>query len=86
MSPTMMQFNSQSRLEGGTQYRNYLRHYSTSRKVSGCIPDVIRYFDSPNHFSHTKALKLAQHVTEMSTTNLSGSKPLPAGAICVLIF
>jgi hypothetical protein len=28
-------------LLGGTQYRSWLRHYATSRKVEGLIPDEV---------------------------------------------
>jgi hypothetical protein len=32
---------------GGTRYRNWLRHYSTCRKVAGSIPDeVIGFFSN----------------------------------------
>jgi hypothetical protein len=42
---------------GRTQYRSWLRHYATSRKVAGSTPDqVIEYFNWPNNCSRTMAL------------------------------
>jgi hypothetical protein len=50
-----------------------LRHYATSRKVSGSIPDeVIGFFNLPNPSSRTIALGSTQRLTEMSTRNLPG--------------
>jgi hypothetical protein len=40
----------------GTRRRNWLRHYATSRKVAGSIPDVIRFFNLPNPSSRAMAL------------------------------
>jgi hypothetical protein len=40
-----------------TRWRSWLRHYATSRKVAGSIPDeVIGYFNLPNPSSRTMAL------------------------------
>jgi hypothetical protein len=51
-----------------------LRH-ATSREVADLIPDeVIRFFNCPNHSSHSMALGLTQPLTEMSTRNLPGVK------------
>jgi hypothetical protein len=48
-----------------------LRHYNTSRKVAGSIPDeVIGFFNWPNPSSHTMALGSTQSLTDMSTRNL----------------
>jgi hypothetical protein len=59
---------------------SWLRHYSTSRKVAGSIPDeVIGFFNLPNHSSRTMTLGSTQPLTEMSTRNLLGDK-LAAGA------
>jgi hypothetical protein len=33
---------------------------------------LLNAFDLPNTFSHTMALGFTQHLTEMSTTNVSG--------------
>jgi hypothetical protein len=53
----------------------WLRHYATSRKVPGSIPDeVIGFFNWPNPSSCTMALGLTQPLTEMSTRNLPGVK------------
>jgi hypothetical protein len=55
--------------------RSSLRHYATSRKVTGSIPDeVIRFFNWPNSSSRTMALGSTQPLTEMSTRNLPGGK------------
>jgi hypothetical protein len=47
------------------------KHYATSWKVTGSIPDVIiGFFNWPNPSGHTTALGLTQPLTEMSTRNL----------------
>jgi hypothetical protein len=52
---------------------SWLRHYTTSQKVIGSIPnEVIAFFNWPNPSSRTMALKSAQPLTEMSTRNLPG--------------
>ena len=57
---------------GGTRWSSWLRHYATSRKVAGSIPDgVIRIFHSHNPSGRTMALELTQHLTEMSIRNIS---------------
>jgi hypothetical protein len=56
-----------------------MRHYATSRKVAGSIPDgVIGFFNLPNHSSRTMAMGSTQPLTEMSTRNLPGGKGRPA--------
>jgi hypothetical protein len=41
----------------GTRYRSWLKHYITSRKVAGPIPDeVIRFFKGPKPSSRNMAL------------------------------
>jgi hypothetical protein len=46
---------------GGTWWRSWLRHCSTSRKVAGSISDgVIGNFNSHNHFGRTMALGSTQ--------------------------
>jgi hypothetical protein len=56
-----------------------LRHYATSRKVVGSIPNVVTwYFIRPNLSSRTMALGSTQSLTEMSTRNLAGGKKRPA--------
>jgi hypothetical protein len=55
-----------------TRQRSSLRHYATSRKVAGSIPDdVIRFFNLP-------ICQSSQPLTEMSTRNLPGGKGRPA--------
>ena len=57
---------------GGTRWRSWLRHRSTSRKVAGSIPDsVIVIFHWQNPSGHTMALGLTQPLTQMSTRNIS---------------
>jgi hypothetical protein len=59
---------------------SWFRHYATSWKVAGSIPDeVIRFLNWPNPSSRNMALGSAQLLTEMSTRNLPGSKKRPAG-------
>jgi len=49
-----------------------LSHCATSRKVAGSIPaGVIGIFHSHNPSGRTKALRLTQPLTEMSTRNIS---------------
>jgi aspartate carbamoyltransferase regulatory subunit len=58
-----------------------LRHYATSRKIVGSIPDeVIGFFNWPNPSCRTMALVSTQPLTEMSIRNLPGAKGRPAGA------
>jgi hypothetical protein len=47
----------------------WLRHYATSLKVTGSIPNYVIGFFS-NSYSRTLALNLTQPPTEMSTRNL----------------
>jgi hypothetical protein len=57
---------------GGTQWRSWLRHCATSRKVTGSIPDgVIGIFYWHNPSGRTMALGLTQPLTEISTRNIS---------------
>jgi hypothetical protein len=57
----------------------YPYHYTTSRKVSGSIPDeVTEFFNWPNPSSRIMALGLSQPLIEMSTRNLPGDKGRPA--------
>ena len=54
-------------LLGGTRWRSWLRHCSTSRKVAVSIPDgVIRIFNWHNPSGRTMALGLTQPLTVMS--------------------
>jgi hypothetical protein len=56
-----------------TRWRSWLRHYATSRKVAGSIPDeVIGFFSWPNPSSCTMALGSTQPLTETSTRNIPG--------------
>jgi hypothetical protein len=70
-------------LEGGTQFQlhkiwcSWLRHYATSWKVTGSIPDVIGFFNLPNPSSRNMALGSTQPLTEKSTRNLPGGKGWP---------
>jgi hypothetical protein len=50
-----------------------LRHYATSRKVAGSIPDeVVVFFNWPNPSSRTMTLWSTQPLSEMGTRNLPG--------------
>jgi hypothetical protein len=54
---------------------SWLRHYATSWKVAGSIPDeVIGFFNLPNPSSRTMALGSTQPLTEISTRNPPGAK------------
>jgi len=62
----------------GTRWRIWLRHCTTSRKVSGSIPDgVTGIFHWHNPSGRTMALGLTQPLTEMSTRNISWGKRRP---------
>jgi hypothetical protein len=64
---------------GGTRGRSWLRHYATSRKVTGSSPDeIIGFFNWPNPSSRTMVLGSSQPLTEMSTRNIAGGKGPPA--------
>jgi hypothetical protein len=59
--------------------RSWLRHYATSRKVAGSIPNkVTGFFNWPNTSTSTMALGSTQPLTEMSTRNFPGCKGRPA--------
>jgi hypothetical protein len=59
-------------MEGSGARGSAVRHYATSRKVAGSIPDgVIEIFRWHNPSGCTMALGLTQPLTEMSTTNSS---------------
>jgi hypothetical protein len=80
-----------SRLRG-TRQRSWLRHYATSRKDTGSIPDeVIGFFNWTNPSSRTIALGSTQPPTELSTRNLPRNKGRPVrkaenlSAICEYI-
>jgi hypothetical protein len=56
----------------------YLKHYATSRKVAGSIPDeVIGVFSWSNPSSRTMALGSTQPLTDLSTRNYPGGKGRP---------
>jgi hypothetical protein len=55
---------------GGTRWRSWLRHYATSRKVTGSIPDEVTGFFQLNLSSRTMALRSAQPLIEISTRYL----------------
>jgi hypothetical protein len=55
----------------GTRWRSWLRHCTTSQKVTGSIPSgVIGIFHWHNPSGRTMALGLTQPLTEMSTRNI----------------
>ena len=65
-------FNLSTVLRGGTRWRSWLRHCVTNRKVAVSIPDgVTGIFHWHNLSGHTMALGSTQHLTEMSTRNIS---------------
>jgi hypothetical protein len=65
----------------GTRQCSLLRHYATSRKVAGSIPDKVNeFFNWPNPSSRTMALESTQSLTEMSTGNFPGGKGRTTGA------
>jgi hypothetical protein len=57
---------------GGTRWRSWSRHYATSRKVAGSIPDGVGgIFHCPNLSSRNVALGTSQPLTEMRSRNVS---------------
>jgi len=57
---------------GGTRWRSWLRHYATSRSVTGSILDAfIGIFHWHNPSDRTIVLGSTQTLTEMSTRNIS---------------
>jgi hypothetical protein len=58
----------------GTRWRNWLRHYTTSRKVVGLIPDVIGFLNSPNACSRTMVLGSTRPLTEIFLGVKSGRR------------
>jgi hypothetical protein len=63
---------------GGKRQRSWLRHYATSRKVAGSVPDkVTRIFSLPILSSRTMALRLTQPLIGNCITNLPGDKGHP---------
>ena len=57
---------------GATRWRSWLKHWATSRKVAGSIPDgVIGICNWHNPSDRTMALELTRPLTEMSTRNIS---------------
>jgi len=59
-------------MSGGTRWCSWLGHSTTSRKVTGLIPNgVTRIFHWCNPPSRTMTLGLTQPLTEMSTRNIS---------------
>ena len=57
---------------GHMWWRSWLRHFATSWKFAGSIPDgVTGIFHWHNPSGHTMALVLTRSLTEMSTRNIS---------------
>jgi hypothetical protein len=57
----------------------WFSHYTTSRKVTGSIPDEFTgFFNSPNPSGRIMALGLTQPLKEMSTGIFLGGKERPA--------
>jgi hypothetical protein len=56
---------------GGSRLRSWLRHFDTSRKVVGSIPDgATGIFHKHNPSGRAMALGSTQNLTEMSTRNI----------------
>jgi hypothetical protein len=54
-----------------------LKHYATSRNVTGSSPDEVDFFKLPNLSSRTMTLGSTQPLTEMSIRNLPEGKGRP---------
>ena len=65
----------------GTRWHSWFRHYATSQKLTGSIPNgVLEIFYWHNPSGLTMALGLTQPLTEMSTRNISWG--LKAASAC----
>ena len=65
----------------GTRWRSWLRHYATSRKVAGSIPDWMNgMFHWHISSGGTVALELTQLLTKIITRNISWGGVKAAGA------
>jgi hypothetical protein len=53
-----------------TRWRSWLRHYATSRKVTGTSRDEVDIFNLSNPSSRIMALVSTEPLREMSTRNL----------------
>jgi hypothetical protein len=78
LSQMQFRFTRNNFKQHKTLHCSWLRHYATSRKVAGSIPDVTGFFYWPNPSSRTMALGSTQPVTEMTTRNFPGGKERPA--------
>ena len=66
---------TQTSTKQGTQWRSWLTHCATSRKIAGSIPHgIIRIFHWHNPSGRTMALGSTQPLIEMSTRNISWGK------------
>ena len=80
-TPFNLNFEDGLIIQKGTQWRSWLRHCATSRKVAGSIPDgVIGIFHWHNPSGRTMSLGSTQPPTEMSTSNISLGGVKAAGA------
>jgi hypothetical protein len=80
-TPSVNGFRCGQKLSSNTEWYgsvSLLRHYATSRKVAGSIPDVIGFFNWPNPSNCTMALGSIHPLTEMSTRILHRGKRWPA--------
>jgi hypothetical protein len=55
---------------GGAQWRSWLRHYATSRKIAGSSPDEVDFYNLPNPSSRNMTLGSTEPLTEISASNL----------------
>jgi hypothetical protein len=65
----------------GTRWRIWLRHFATSRKVAGSIPDeaITFFFSLPNISSRTMALGFTEPMTRNEYQKMfPGSRARPA--------
>jgi hypothetical protein len=69
----IMKLRKTTMLEWVMRYLSWLRHYATSRKVAGSIPDeFIELFNWPNPSSRITSLGSIQSLTEVSAVFLGG--------------
>jgi len=55
----------------GTQWRSWIRHCATTRKVASAIPDDVDIFHRHNPSGRSMALGATQSLTETSSWNIS---------------
>jgi hypothetical protein len=78
MAKRMGIFKQTPLFQGGMWWRSWLRHYATSRKFAGSIPDITVFLNLPNPSNRIMSLGSTQPLTEMNTRIIPVGKGWPA--------